>query len=63
MLENALRNCVGSCSKLGKPESPVWQTGQSDFVGSGSSQGHHRLRRGCPSPGQVASDQGEGQDP
>jgi hypothetical protein len=25
--------------------------------------GHRRLQRGHPSPGQVASDQGEGQDP
>jgi hypothetical protein len=52
-----------SCSKLGKLDSPVWQTGQSSFVGSDDSQGHRRLQQGRPSPSQVASDQGEEQDP
>jgi hypothetical protein len=27
------------CSTLGKPDSPVWQTGLSGFVGSSDSQG------------------------
>jgi hypothetical protein len=30
-----------SCSKLQKPDCPVWQTGWSSFVDSNDSQGHH----------------------
>jgi hypothetical protein len=43
-----------SCSKQGKSEGPVLsdQAAVRETVGSE-----------CPSPGQVASDQGEGQDP
>jgi hypothetical protein len=61
-----------SCSKLGKLDCLVWQTGCSSLIGFGGSQEHHRLRRqsGAPSasarasfPGQMASHLGEGQDP
>jgi hypothetical protein len=51
------------CSKQGKLDTLVWQTGGSGFVRSGGNQGHCRLWRGRPSPDQVVSDQWEGQDP
>jgi hypothetical protein len=54
------RTRVGSsCSKQRKPDTLVWQTGGSGFIGSDGSQGHRWLQQGSPSSGHVTSDQRE----
>jgi hypothetical protein len=50
-------------NKNRKPLLKTGQTEQSSFIDSDGNQGHRRLWWGCHSPGQVASDQGDGQDP
>jgi hypothetical protein len=45
---------------MGKPDSSIWQTEQSDFIGTDGSQGHYRASTRCSSSSQVASGWGRG---